>query len=275
LRPVVVVPAVVLAAAVLPGYHAARSVSWAVMTDELLTVAYGLAAVAAGTLAVAGSLGALVGNYSVSFDGRLFPDGIWRSAAAHLDRVVVGVLPFLLSVAWALLGLFRTERKEAHAFAVLFLIVVPLLTLEVASFDLRFTPHGFVQDRYLFYLVPLFAVGSTAMLVERTRPFARIALVVVVAVLFAWLVAYAAYGEDKVLFWAAPAAAFHPALDDAAAWISPSPASLLRCVSAALVLVVFVAIARAPRAALWMTQPSQRSAPSRPGMSSIATRIGC
>jgi hypothetical protein len=56
-----------------------------------------------------------------------------------------------------------------------------------------------------------------------------------------------------VLFWAAPAAAFHPALDDAAAWISLSPASLLRCVSAALVLVVFVAIARAPRAALWMT----------------------
>src|SRR5262245_59839092 len=35
LRPIVVVPAIVLAAAGLAGYYAARSVNWAVMTDEL------------------------------------------------------------------------------------------------------------------------------------------------------------------------------------------------------------------------------------------------
>jgi hypothetical protein len=35
LRPLVVVPAVVLAAAGPAGYFAARSVNWAVMTDEL------------------------------------------------------------------------------------------------------------------------------------------------------------------------------------------------------------------------------------------------
>jgi hypothetical protein len=227
----------------------------AVASHPLLTASYAVAAVAAGTLAALGSLGALVGNYSVSFDGRLFPDGIWNSAAAHLDHVVIGggILPFLLSVAWALLTLFRAERKEAHAFAVLFLILVPLLTIEVASFDLRFTPDGFVQDRYLFYLAPLFAIGSGAMLVQKTRPLARIALVAGTGVLFAWLVAYTAYGEDKVLFWAAPAAAFHPALQEAAGWLSLSPAWLLRWVTAALVLVVFVLIARAPRAAVWAT----------------------
>jgi uncharacterized membrane protein YfhO len=152
----------------------------------------------------------------------LFPDGIWTSAAAHLDHVVVGVgiLPFILSLAWALLAIFRVERKEAHAFAVLFLILVPLLTIEVASFDLRFTPGGFVQDRYLFYLAPLFAVGSCAMLVQRTRTVARSALVLAIGLLSAWLVAYAGYGEAKVLFRAAPAAAFHPGLGDAAGWVS-------------------------------------------------------
>ena len=209
----------------------------------------------AAARAATGSLGALLGNYSVSLDGRLFPEGIWSSAAAHLDSAVVGVgiLPFLLSVAWALLALFRAERKEAHAFAVLFLVLVPLLTIEVASFDLRFTPQDFVQDRYLYYLVPLFAVGSAAMVVERTRSLARIGLVLGVGLLFAWLAAYAAYGEDKVLFWAAPAAAFHPALQRAAGWLSVSPVWLLRWATAALVLVVVCLIARAPRAALWMT----------------------
>ncbi len=233
----------------------ATGIRKAVASHLLLAVAYAVGAFAAGALAVAGSLGTVVGNYSVSLDGALFPPGIWKSAAEHLDYVVVGVgiLPFLLSSAWALLAVVRAERKEAHAFAVTFVILVPLLTFEVASFDLRFTPQAFVQDRYLFYLAPLFAVGSSAMLVERTRPFIRITLVAVVGFLFAWLVAFAAYGEDKVLFWAAPAAAFHPALEDAAGWVSLSPAWLLRCVTAVLVLVVVALLACAPRAALWMT----------------------
>jgi hypothetical protein len=233
----------------------AARIGKAVASHPLLTVAYAVGAFVAGALAVAGSLGTVVGNYSVSLDGRLFPPGIWKAAAAHLDHVVVGVgiLPFLLSSAWALLTVVRAKRKEAHAFAVTFLILVPLLTLEVASFDLRFTPQAFVQDRYLFYLAPLFAVGSAAMLVERTCPFMRILLIGLVGALFAWLVAFAAYGEDKVLFWAAPAAAFHPAVEGAAGWASLSPAWLLRCATAALVLVVVALLARAPRAALWIT----------------------
>jgi hypothetical protein len=233
----------------------ATGVRGAVVSHPLIVVAYAVAAAAAGALAIAGSLATLVGNYSVSLDGGLFPDGIWTSAAAHLDHVVVGVgiLPFILSLAWALLAIFRVERKEAHAFAVLFLILVPLLTIEVASFDLRFTLGGFVQDRYLFYLAPLFAVGCCAMLVQRTRTVARSALVLAIGLLFAWLVAYAGYGEAKVLFWAAPAAAFHPALEDAAGWVSLSPVSLLRCATAVLVILLVALFVRAPRAALWMT----------------------
>ena len=226
----------------------------AVVSHPLLTAAYAVGAVAAGALALYGSLGALVGNYSVSLDGGLFPSGIWKSAAAHLDHVVIGVgiLPFLLSVGWALLALARAQRREAHAFAVLLLILVPLLTLQVASFDLRFA-GGFVQDRYLFYLAPLFAIGSGAMLVERARPLVRIGLVAAVGLVFTWLAAYATFGEDRVFFWAAPAAAFHPALERAAGWVSLSPVGLVRCITALLVIVVLVLFARAPRAAVWMT----------------------
>jgi hypothetical protein len=233
----------------------ATGVRTAVLSHPLLTLAYAIAAVAAGAVALFGSLGAFVGNYSVSLDGGPFPPGIWKSAAAHLDHIVIGVgiLPFLLSAAWALLSLVRAKRKEAHGFAVLFVILVPLLTIEVASFDLRFTPGGFVQDRYLFYLAPLFAVGSGAMLVERTFPLARIGLVAAIAILFAWLVTYAGLGEDKVLFWAAPAAAFHPALERAAGWMSLTSVGLVRCVIVALAVVVIALLARAPRTAVWVT----------------------
>ena len=224
----------------------------AVARHSVLALAYALAAVGAGVLAATRSLGAVVGNYEVSVVGDILPDGIWTSAAAHLDQVVVGagVLPFLLSLAWAVLALMRPERKEAHAFAVLFLVLVPLLTLEVASFDLRFTPNAFTQDRYLFYLVPLFAVGCAAMLLRRADLPARAALLAAVAGMFVWLVGFGDYDGDDVVFWASPAAGFHPAIAAASDWVSLSPTNLIRLVAGAFVLLVIVSVARVPRAAV-------------------------
>ena len=51
-----------------------------------------------------------------------------------------GVAPFLLAAGWSLAAVLKPPRAEAHAFAVLFLVLVPLVTLEAASFDVRFTP---------------------------------------------------------------------------------------------------------------------------------------
>jgi hypothetical protein len=192
----------------------------AIASHPVLLVSYVAAGLGAGVLALAGLLGRVVGNYAVPFRGDLLPPGIWHSAALHFSFVVIGcsVLPFVLAASWALVAVSRPVRKEANAFALLLLVLVPLLTFEVTSFDLRFTPNAFVQDRYLFYLVPLFGVGGAAALVQRTDARLRAVVALGVGGAFAWLAGLASY-HSEVIFWASPAAAFHPALVTAAEWM--------------------------------------------------------
>jgi hypothetical protein len=223
----------------------------ALSSHRVLAVAYASGVVAAGVLLFADTLGAIVGNYTVPFSGDLLPAGVWRSAAAHLDQVVVGcgVLPFLLATAWAFTNLLRPQRREAHAFACFFCLLVPVLTLQVTSFDLRFTPEGVIQDRYLLYLAPLFAVGAAAMLAQRTHVALRLALLAATTAVFTWLLGFAIY-DDPIIFWASPAAAFHPALVVAGDWLGLSSIALLRCVAVVGAAIAIVLIARAERAAL-------------------------
>jgi len=223
------------------------------LSHRLLVAVYALALAVAGVLLSVGSLGTIVGNYVVPFSGDLLPDGLWASAASHLVHVVVGcgVLPFVLTFAWVAVTLVRPERKETHAFAALCIVVVPLLTLEVASFDMRFTPNGFNQDRYLFYLAPLLAVGTTAALVSRRAFTAMSASAAAVFAVLAWLVLQlAAYDDDTIIFWASPAAAFHTALVTTAGWFQ-MPADLFIVLAAAIALAgALVLLSRAPAAAL-------------------------
>jgi hypothetical protein len=110
----------------------------------------------------------------------------------------------------------------------------------VASFDLRFTPHAFNQDRYLFYLVPLFAVGAAAALTPPVRRLAPAALATLAVVV--WLILqFGDYDDRAVIFWAAPAAAVHTAF--------PNDAVLVGC-AAVLVLGALAVLWRAPQAAL-------------------------
>ena len=210
----------------------------AVVSHPVLLVAYVAGALGAGALALAGLLGRVVGNYAVPFRGDLLPPGILHSAALHFSYVVIGcgVLPFVLGVSWALVAVARPERREGNAFAVLLLVLVPLLTLEVTSFDLRFTPNAFVQDRYLFYLAPLFAVAAGAALVQRSDARLRAVVALAVGGTFAWLAGLASYDGD-VIFWASPAAAFHPAVVSAAEWLHLSSPLFVRLAVVACALV--------------------------------------
>jgi dolichyl-phosphate-mannose-protein mannosyltransferase len=216
----------------------------AVKRHPLLAGVYAAALVVAGLLFSVGSLGAVVGNYAVPFSGSLLPPGVAASTVEHLIHVVVGagVVPFVVATAWVLQTLARRRVDAAHAFAALFAVCVPLLSIEVASFDLRFTPHGFDQDRYLFYLVPLFAVGTAAALTS-PHAFRRLAqLALVLTALVAWLVVqFGDYDDASVIFWAAPAGAVHTAF--------PDDAVLLAAVSV-LVGVALAVMWRAPPTAL-------------------------
>jgi len=222
----------------------------AVASHSVLFFVYAVAGVAAGALAAVGSLGAVVGNYAVPFSGDLLPAGVWHSAAAHLDYVVIGggILPFLLAASWALTTAIRPENRGAHAFAWLLVILVPLLTVEVASFDLRFTPNGFIQDRYLFYVTPLFAVATGAALVQRTDTWARGLVATGAGAVFAWLAGVASYDHHLSIFWASPASAFHPAIVTAARWVHLSDEWFIRATVLVLTLGAVVLVTR-PRLA--------------------------
>jgi hypothetical protein len=165
----------------------------------------------------------------------------------HLDYVVIGggILPFVLAASWALTTAVRPEGRGAHAFAWLLLMLVLLLTFEVASFDLRFTPNAFVQDRYLFYLTPLFAIATGAALVRPARTKAAAPVALAVGASFAWLAGLASY-DHPTIFWASPASAFHPAIAAAADWAQLSDRWFVRGVVAVLSLVA-AAIVMWPR----------------------------
>lgn len=215
---------------------------------RLLLAAYAVAGVVAAGLAAAGSLGRVVGNYASTFRGDLFPSGIWHAAVVHLDYVVVGVgvAPFLLAAAWGLTTLARPDDRESHAFAALLVAGVPLLTFEASSFDLRFTAGGFVQDRYLCYLVPLLAVGAAAALLERRHRLLRAGLVLAAGAGFAWLAGLARYESVATLYWAAPAGSFHAWLASTADGVGLSTKAFVAVSSLILAAVLAAAHLRAP-----------------------------
>jgi hypothetical protein len=78
----------------------------------------------------------------------------------------------------------RPRDRSERALATLSLVTVVLLTLEVASYNVRFGGADVVRDRYLFYVVPLLLVGSAAAL--RGAPRWHVAVgTLLVTVLFA------------------------------------------------------------------------------------------
>ena len=226
-------------------------ISRALSTHRVLAVVYGVGALVAVALAVSSSLGSVVGNYAVPFEGELIPHGLLRSSAAHLAQVAVGagILPVALAASWVVTTMTRPGRREGHAFAALVVVLVPLLTFEVTSFDLRFTPDAVhpgpvsplprpvVRRRRRCVADPADAHRPPAgHLRGGGRPIAV-------------LVGLGTYNE-AVIFWASPAAAVHPLLESTSSALGVSTARLLQAGTLALVLAAGCAAWRAPRLAL-------------------------
>jgi dolichyl-phosphate-mannose-protein mannosyltransferase len=181
--------------------------------DEHRVVAItGAAAVAVAIPAlVQGALSEVLGNYEAATDRSLLPDGILHAAAIHLDSVVVaiGIVPFVLALAWVLGSFVRPTDKTGHSFAVLLTLTVTLFTFQVSSFDLNFS-GGDVQDRYLFYIAPLLAVGMCACLRASRDLWPAI---LVAGFGFAAIVGLADYIVTGGPFFGSPSSAFYPVLD--------------------------------------------------------------
>jgi hypothetical protein len=141
---------------------------------------YAVAAVIALVLLVAGH--SPLGSYSQTAKGNILPSNILQFAAAHLAVIALasGILPLLVGGAWLASNLLRASSPERHAFAWLSTTIAVVLTLEVASFNIRFG-GGIVRERYLFYLVPLFLVALFAAFTDVRLP--RWSLLVPIVVL--------------------------------------------------------------------------------------------
>jgi hypothetical protein len=168
-----------------------RGLAAGAVRHRVLGVLSVLVLVAAVLVATFGSLSGLLGVYApAARSGSLLPHGFWQAAAAHLDSVVVGcgLLPLVLGGGWMLTSLGVPRSRPAHAFATTALLALVALTLQAASFDLRFGGRGAVRDRYVFYAVPLLLAATAGLLAERRRPWlAPAALTLLFAATVHWL----------------------------------------------------------------------------------------
>lgn len=172
---------------------------------RVLCVATVSALVLLAAVAAFGRASSLLGPYSVTAQGNLLPTGVWTAAVRHLLNIGLptAMLPLALAAGWTATVLRARRDKEQHAYACLLLVIVPLVALQVASFDLRFTPGGFGQGRYLFFLVPLLLVASAACLLEGRRAAVPVA---VGGAVVAAAIGLGRFG-GPVIYWASPSSA--------------------------------------------------------------------
>ena len=135
---------------------------------RLLAAAYAVLAAVAVILAATGNLSRALGTYSVTAEGNVAPSGMPRSLLEHIAPLGlgVGIVPFVLGVAWLLSSVVQERTRGQRAFAAIAGVAFVALLLEVTSYDLRFGA-GRLHDRYLFYVVPLLLVAFVAILLER------------------------------------------------------------------------------------------------------------
>ncbi len=143
----------------------------AVRAHPVLAVVYAVLALAVAVFAAAGGKLADLTVYGQEIHASLIPPGTAGAFLGHLSQLAFGVaiLPFVVGMAWLLANAVRrAETAERQAFASLGAIVVPVLTLEVAKYDLGLGPV--IYDRYLFYLVPIVLLGFLCALLDPRAP---------------------------------------------------------------------------------------------------------
>jgi hypothetical protein len=145
---------------------------------HVVVEACALAVVAAIVLAATGGVARVLGRYSVTAtEGSIVSWKVLEQTGAHLDVVGVGIglLPLLLGGAWLAVAAWRR-----NPFAALALLTIVLLSLETASYDVRF--GGVLRDRYLFYVAPLLLVATACALRDGVESWALAAVTAFVAV---------------------------------------------------------------------------------------------
>lgn len=118
------------------------------------------------------------GSYETAVDRERFPPGWLDSAAWHLGHVVVGVgiVPAVLWLAFAARTAFAPRNQAQLGFAVFSVLIVAALVYTAGDFAQN-VAGGVIQERYLFYIAPLFLAGAAALLSDVRLPRPGLSLV--------------------------------------------------------------------------------------------------
>ncbi|HEX9599280.1 MAG TPA: hypothetical protein VF963_07875, partial [Gaiellaceae bacterium] len=178
-----------------------------------LAAAYAVLSVAVIVLLAVGRLSSALGTYSVTAEGDVLPSGMGRSLLEHLAPLGLGlgILPFVLGLAWLFATIVRPRARNQQAFAAIAIVTFAALLVEVTSYDLRFG-QGRLHDRYLFYVVPLVLIAFAAALRAEPRLYWSLylsATLLALAFSFVPVVRYEKFNVDS------PVAVLNDALLDA------------------------------------------------------------
>jgi hypothetical protein len=208
----------------------------------------GLAGVVVGMpLLLSGRLSSALGFYGNTLTGVTLNQSTLDMSRAYLAFIVLGmgVLPAIVSVGFFGESLLSPVSRRAHAFASLGAVTVVVLIVQVAEISVRFD-EGILQERYVFYIVPLFAVGMCAGLLLTRHP---LKMLIGGSVAVAILVATTHYQSARNAFWYQVS----PAMTGFYDWIRPmfgasggptvDPGALNQLTAGLVVLVVGLLVA--------------------------------
>jgi hypothetical protein len=161
----------------------------ALRAHAVLAVGYAAVAAACLVLLVKGELGSILGAYGTSVHGDLLPTSTGRSLLQHLATLALGLglVPVIVGGGWLVDCVRRRQASsERQAFACLSLVATVVVIFEVTVYDLRLGVGLAVNDRYLFYLAPIYIIAVLCAVTEpRMRVFGLALFGVLVASGFA------------------------------------------------------------------------------------------
>ncbi len=207
-------------------------------------------------LLLSGRLASAAGFYGNTLSGVSLGGATFGLARAYVVFAALGLAALPAAAAFGFCGesLLAPISRAAHAFASMAIVTIVALTLQVAEISVRFD-EGVLQERYLFYIVPLLAVGMCAALLLTRHPLKTL---VGGSVVLAALTATAHYESARTAFWYEVS----PAMTSFYDWIRPAfgaaaspgaPADASRQVLAGIVVLALGVLVAA--LARWISPP--------------------
>ena len=166
-------------------------------------------------LLLTGRLTSAAGFYGNTLTGVTLTGPTFSLARAYVVFLAVGLgaIPAALTFGFIGESILAPVSRRAHAFATITVLSIVVLTIQVAEVSQRFD-EGVLQERYLFYLVPLIGVGMCAALLLTRHP---VRMAVGGSAVLALLTATTSYESARTAFWYQVS----PAMSSFYDWILP------------------------------------------------------